>query len=123
MTVSRRHRLPVRSRAEFLRRAAGFIAFAVGFLVLSLGIGASGYHLTAGLGWVDSFLNASMILTGMGPVDAMPDDAAKIFASAYAIFAGAVYPAMTAIILYPFLHRMLNVLHLQALGEGGGEES
>lgn len=122
MTVPRRHRLPIRSHREFLRHAGGFIALALVFLVLSLGLGSVGYHLAAGLGWIDSFLNASMILTGMGPVDAMSDDGAKIFASLYAIFAGAVYPAMTAIILFPFLHRMLNILHLQALGEDDGGE-
>ncbi len=55
-----------------------------------------------------------MILTGMGPVDAMPDNPSKIFASGYAIFGGAVYPAMTALILYPFVHRMMVILHLQA---------
>ena len=107
--------LTLRSRSEFLRHAAGFTLLAAVFLVLSLGIGMVGYHLTCHLPWVDSLLNASMILTGMGPDDPMPDDRAKIFASAYAIFSGAVYPAMTALILYPFLHRMLVILHLQSL--------
>ncbi|MCX8508607.1 MAG: hypothetical protein ORN49_06995, partial [Rhodobacteraceae bacterium] len=103
----------MKTRPQFLRHAAGFILLALGFLTLSLGAGMIGYHLTAGLGWIDSLLNASMILTGMGPVDPMPGDEAKLFASAYALFSGAVYPAMTALILYPFLHRMLVILHLQ----------
>lgn len=107
--------LTLRSRAEFLRHAGGFVLLAAVFLVLSLGIGMVGYHLLCHLPWIDSLLNASMILTGMGPVDPMPNDQAKIFASFYAIFSGAVYPAMTALILYPFLHRMLVLLHLQAL--------
>jgi hypothetical protein len=55
----------------------------------------------------------------MGPVDDMPDDASKLFASLYAIFGGAVYPAVTALVLYPFLHRMLTVLHIQAQGDEG----
>ncbi|MEZ5886291.1 MAG: hypothetical protein R3D56_05375 [Paracoccaceae bacterium] len=118
--MARQRTRPLPSRAAFLRRAAGFILLAGIFLLLSLGLGVLGYHVCSGLGWIDSLLNASMILTGMGPVDEMPDDGAKIFASAYAIFSGAVYPAMTALILYPFLHRMLVILHLQGLEEDGG---
>ena len=57
-----------------------------------------------------------VVCVGIGsPALQMPDDAAKIFASLYALFGGAVYPALTAILLYPFLHRMLRVLHLEAL--------
>ncbi len=117
MPVRRPHALPVRNGREFLRHAAGFLILALVFLVFSLGIGLAGYHAIGGLSWIDSLLNASMILTGMGPVDQMPDDGAKIFSSFYAIFSGAVYPAMTALILYPFLHRMLSILHLQAMGD------
>jgi hypothetical protein len=62
-----------------------------------------------------------MILTGMGPANAMPTDTSKIFASAYAIFGGTVYPAVTAIILYPLVHRMMVVLHIQAKGDGPDE--
>ena len=104
---------------DFLRRAAGFVLFAVVFLGLALGLGAAGYHHFARLPWIDAFLNASMILTGMGPVDVMNDDASKLFASGYALFGGAVYPALTALVLYPFLHRMLRVLHLEAQAATG----
>lgn len=107
-----------RNRKAFVLRALRFAAFAFGFLFVSLGIGTAGYHLFVGLPWVDSLLNASMILTGMGPVDRMPDDTAKIFASAYAVFSGAVYPGFAAIILYPFLHRMLAIFHLETLESG-----
>ena len=105
------------SRAEFLARVARYSLFAAGLFFFSFGIGILGYWHFARLGWVDAVFNASMILTGMGPVDQMPDDASKIFASLYAIFGGAVYPAVTAIVLYPFLHRMLVALHVQAQGE------
>jgi len=121
MPARKTHSLKLRSPEAFVRHAAGFILLAVAFLAVALGIGVVGYHEISGLGWVDALLNASMILTGMGPVNTMPDDAAKIFASCYAIFSGAVYPAMTALILYPFLHRMLVILNLQQLGEDGGE--
>ncbi len=105
----------LRSRAEFLARVARYSVFAAGLFFFSFGIGILGYWHFARLGWVDAVFNASMILTGMGPVDAMPDDAAKLFASAYAIYGGAVYPVVAALILYPLLHRMLALLHLNAL--------
>ncbi|HVG48476.1 MAG TPA: hypothetical protein VM899_10135 [Rubellimicrobium sp.] len=112
-------RLRLHSRAEFIRRLSGFVLFGLAFLLLSLGIGVLGYHHLAGLSWIDSWYNAAMILTGMGPASAMPSDAAKIFASAYAIFSGAVYPAVTAIVLYPLVHRMMAVLHVEAqVGQG-----
>lgn len=111
-----------RSRVDFALRAMRFAVFAFGFLFISLGIGVVGYHRFVGLRWTDSLLNASMILTGMGPVDHMPDDGAKLFASAYAIFSGAVYPGFTAIILYPFLHRMLAIFHLETLENSKGDD-
>ncbi|NAZ35229.1 hypothetical protein GT358_00180 [Rubellimicrobium sp. CFH 75288] len=106
--------LRLHSRAEFARRVARFVAVAAGFLAVALGIGVLGYHELAGLGWVDSFLNAAMILGGMGPVDPMPHDAAKLFAGIYALVGGAVYPAVAALILYPLVHRMMAVLHIRA---------
>ena len=102
-------------RADFLRRLAQALVVSLAFLGVALGIGVLGYRGFAGLGWVDAFQNAAMILGGMGPVDMMPGDAAKIFASFYALVGGAVYPTMTAILLYPFLHRMLRALHLEQL--------
>lgn len=112
--------LKLRSAAEFRRHVLGYALFALAFLALSLGAGMAGYHWIVGLSWIDSLLNAAMILTGMGPVDDMPDDASKLFASLYAIFGGAVYPAVTALVLYPFLHRMLTALHIQAQSEEDG---
>ncbi len=118
--VARRARtgLKLRSAAEFRWHVAGYLVFALGFLAISLGAGVAGYHWIVGLSWIDALLNASMILTGMGPVNPMPDDGSKLFASLYAIFGGAVYPAVTALVLYPFLHRMMMILHLQAQGDG-----
>lgn len=104
----------IHSRAEFWGRVWRFVTFAAVFLLLSLGLGTAGYMVFAHLAPVDAFLNAAMILSGMGPVDPMPDDAAKIFAGLYAILSGAAYPAVTALALYPFLHRMMNILHLSS---------
>ena len=114
--MARRNTSPVSMAAHtgraFLTRVARYAGFALIFLLVMLGLGVAGYRGFAGLSWIDALLNAAMILTGMGPVDPMPDDAAKIFASLYAIVGGAVYPAVTALVLYPFLHRMLAAFHL-----------
>ena len=105
------------SRADFLGRVIKFAAFAIGLLMLALGLGVWGYHYYAGLTWIDAFMNASMILGGMGAVDAMPNDASKIFASVYALFSGALYPVLAALVLYPVVHRMMNILHVQSLSD------
>ncbi|HXC04882.1 MAG TPA: hypothetical protein VNZ86_09035 [Bacteroidia bacterium] len=79
---------------------------------LSLFGGMLGYHFICDLGWVDSLLNASMILTGMGPVDPMHTDAAKIFASGYAIFSGVTFLTSIAILLGPMVHRAMHRFHI-----------
>lgn len=105
------------SRADFLWRVAKFGLFAAGLLAMALGFGVWGYHHYAGLAWVDAFMNASMILGGMGAVDLMPNDTAKLFASFYALMAGALYPVLATLVLYPIVHRMMNILHVQSLSD------
>jgi hypothetical protein len=107
--------LVAHSPAEFRRDLLQYLAIALGLLVLFLGVGILGYRQIVGLSWIDSLLNASMILGGMGPLDPVPNDAGKLFASAYALFSGAAYPALTALVLYPVVQRMMRVLHLRAL--------
>lgn len=70
-----------------------------------------GYHITGNLGWVDSFYNTCMILTGMGPVDPMPSDAGKIFASCYALYSGVAFLTTIAVVLVPVLHRIMHKFH------------
>jgi hypothetical protein len=82
------------------------------FLFFSLMIGILGYHHYFVIGWTDSLYNASMILTGMGPVNPAPNDAAKIFASLYAIYSGVAFLTGAAIILSPIAHRFLHKLKL-----------
>jgi len=77
-------------------------------LVFSLMIGMIGYHHYFNLGWIDSFYNASMILTGMGPVDKAINDGGKIFASFYAIYSGVTFLTSVAIIISPVVHRFLH---------------
>jgi len=75
-------------------------------------VGVLGYHHFAKLDWVDAVLNASMILTGMGPVAPMNDTASKLFASAYALFSGVAFLSGVAIVLSPLFHRILHHFHL-----------
>jgi hypothetical protein len=105
--------LPRRAFAGRLARHA----LAAGALVgASLAVGVVGYHALAGHSWVDAFLNASMILSGMGPVSPLPNDAAKIFAALYALYSGLVLIATGALLLAPIVHRMLHRLHLEPRG-------
>jgi hypothetical protein len=106
------HRQPLASRRHFARRLLKFAGYSAAFLAVSLSVGVVGYHGLCGLGWVDAVLNASMILTGMGPVSPMPSDAAKLFASAYAVFSGVAFLTTFSILIAPVLHRVLHRLHL-----------
>jgi NhaP-type Na+/H+ or K+/H+ antiporter len=99
-------------RRDFYWRLARHAGAAILVMGASLGIGILGYHLTEGLPWLDSLLNASMILGGMGPVDVLHTSAGKIFASAYALFSGVVFLVTAGLLIGPVAHRMLHWLHL-----------
>lgn len=110
MFESKRHKLA--SPAQFRNRLLTCFGIALIIIAIALFIGVLGYHVLADQGWVDSLLNASMILGGMGPVAELHTDASKIFASLYALFSGIVFIALMGIILAPFAHRALHVFHL-----------
>jgi hypothetical protein len=109
----RRHE-PLISREVYLRRIArsGGVASAVVFVALFLGV--SGYHWIEGLPWVDSILNAAMILGGMGPVAELRTTAGKLFAAAYALFSGLMFIVVAGILFAPVIHRFLHKFHLDA---------
>ena len=109
----------VASRRHFARRMANYLAAAVGVLAVALGIGVLGYHVFAGFGWVDSLLNASMILTGMGPVGALTTTSAKVFASVYALFSGLVFLSLFVTLLTPIIHRVLHRFHVDEENDAG----
>lgn len=98
---------------QFLRRAFRHFLFALGIIGVADGIGVLGYRTLGGLGWVDAFLNASMILGGMGPVDRMETTGAKLFAACYALFSGLMFIAIVGVLLAPWMHRMVHKFHLQ----------
>lgn len=86
-------------------------------IVLSLLIGIVGYHTLADLGWTDSFLNAAMILSGMGPVAELHSRAAKVFAGVYAIYSGIALISTAALIFAPVVHRFLHRFHMETEAE------
>ena len=100
------------SNRQFAWRVARF-AGAAGLLILfALGIGVAGYHWIAGFSPIDALLNAAMILGGMGPVGELRSNAAKLFASAYALFSGLVFITVAGVLLAPVLHRILHRFHV-----------
>jgi hypothetical protein len=105
---------PVLSLAAFLRRVAR--SALVGALVGagSLGVGMIGYHGFEQLSWLDAFLNAAMLLGGMGPVETPQTEGGKLFAGFYAIYCGLVVLAVAGIVFAPVAHRILHRLHLEA---------
>jgi hypothetical protein len=114
------HRLqPLLAPAAFARRMALHGLTAGGLVLVSLAIGACGYHFLAKLAWIDALLNASMILTGMGPVDPLRTTTAKLFASAYALFSGVIFLGAVSVVLAPPLHRMMHRFHLERQRESG----
>ncbi|MFC5457611.1 hypothetical protein [Prosthecobacter fluviatilis] len=104
---------PLASRWVFVRRVLKFATIASAVCGVALGIGILGYHCIAGFSWIDSLLNASMILGGMGPMGDLPSDAAKVFASFYALFSGLVFISVMGIVLAPAAHRALHLFHLE----------
>jgi hypothetical protein len=104
------------SRRILIRRLArnGTLVFALVFV--AVGIGAAGYHAFDDLPWLDAALNATMILTGMGPVNPVVTPAGKLFAIAYALFSGVFFLTMVAVLLAPALQHFLHRFHLE-LGE------
>jgi hypothetical protein len=102
---------PILAWPLFFRRAVRHFLLGVIAIAVADGIGIVGYHTLGQLGWVDSFLNASMILGGMGPVDSLRSDSAKVFAGLYALFSGLVFIAIMGVVIAPWVHRMIHVMH------------
>ena len=103
---------PLLSVSDFYRRQLIFICYALGLLTFSLGIGMLGYRALTGMAWIDAFYNASMILTGMGPIADMPTTGAKLFAGSYALFSGIIFLSTVAVMFSPLIHRFLHIMHI-----------
>ena len=96
---------------EFASRVAFNAAAVAVILALSLGLGTFGYHEFEGFDIVDSFANAAMILSGMGPVDTLPTEGSKVFAGIYALYCGFAVLAVAGLIFSPLVHRLLHRFH------------
>ncbi len=105
-----KHLLP---RKEYFRRIAHHGLLGICVIVISLFIGMLGYHGFEKLGWIDAFVNAAMILSGMGPVATLNTDGGKIFAGCYAIYSGIALIGVLGLIFAPVIHRFLHKFHLE----------
>ena len=99
------------TRAAFIARMARHAAAALGLMLVSLGIGMVGYAYFEELPWLDAFLNAAMLLGGMGPVNAPVTPGGKLFAGCYALYAGLVFLVVAGLLLAPTVHRLLHRYH------------
>jgi hypothetical protein len=106
------HKQPLASQKVFAQRLTTNGLIGLALLAFSLGVGMLGYHVLEYLSWIDSLLNASMILGGMGPVNPMQTNAGKIFASFYALYSGVVLLASVGVLAAPIFHRFLHHFHL-----------
>lgn len=103
---------PLLDRKLFYRRVLQHVSYSLFAVMIALGIGVLGYHVLGGLDWIDSVLNAAMILGGMGPVNALDNDSAKLFSAGYALFSGLFFIGIAALLVAPFAHRLMHHLHM-----------
>ena len=103
---------PLLPKSKFYVRIFVHLLGAVSIVIISLFIGIIGYHYTENLSLLDSLLNASMILGGMGPISDLHTAGGKIFASAYALFSGIIFLIIIGLLFAPFFHRFLHKFHI-----------
>ncbi len=116
-------RAPLLPRRLFYARLARSIALSALIVAASLGVGMAGYHWLERLSWVDAFANASMILSGMGPLSPLQTEPGKLFAGCYALFSGLTFVTSIGVLVAPVFHRFLHKFHLEADSRVKGERS
>ena len=104
---------PLLPRRAFYARLAWSVCIGLLVIVVALGIGMVGYRTFEPMSWVDAFVNAAMILSGMGPVSPLQTDSGKIFAGCYALFSGLAFLTSLGIIIAPAFHRFRHKFHLE----------
>jgi hypothetical protein len=107
------HSQPVLPRTQFFSRLARSGGMALALVLASLFVGMLGYHGFEKLSWTDAFLNAAMLLGGMGPVDPPSTEFGKLFAGVYALYCGLVVIFVAGLLLAPLLHRFLHKFHME----------
>jgi len=114
----RRHQHPLGWR-RFAGRMISHFLGASAIIAASLGLGMAGYAHYEALAWRDAFLNAAMLLGGMGPVESPQTPGGKVFAGLYALYAGLVFLVATGVVLAPVVHRILHTFHWATDQDGG----
>jgi hypothetical protein len=108
---------PLLPREIFFRRLLVSASAGLGLVAVSLAVGMAGYHGYEGLPWIDAFVNASMILSGMGPLMSPVTTAGKLFAGIYALYSGLAVLVIAGVIFAPVVHRFLHRFHMEAEDE------
>ncbi|MDR6954702.1 hypothetical protein J2X65_004078 [Ancylobacter sp. 3268] len=109
---------PIATRRVFFGRLGTAVAIWFAIMLFGLAVGMAGYAGFEGMGFVDAYLNAAMILSGMGPVAELKTEAGKLFAGSYAIFSGLVIVLATGVVLSPIVHHVLHVFHADMDDDG-----
>jgi hypothetical protein len=109
-----RHKEPLLPRRSFYARLARGAVIGLAIVLASLSLGMAGYHWLEKLPWLDAFLNAAMILSGMGPVAPMQTSAGKVFAGCFALYSGLALITSISVVFAPVLHRFLHKFHLES---------
>lgn len=104
---------PLAPRRVFYARLGRSAAGAAGIVIGAMGIGMLGYRVLENMSWLDAFLNAAMILSGMGPVGPLQTPAGKLFAGCYALCSGLVFISVTGVLFAPVFHRFIHKFHLE----------
>ena len=104
---------PLLPRSEFIKRMVFFALLSAGFVTFSLVLGMVGYRILENFSWVDAFVNAAMLMGGMGPVNELHTDAGKIFAGVYSLYCGLVFIIAVGFLVAPVFHRFLHRFHLE----------
>ena len=114
----------VKSMTIFMRKFLSYLGLSALFIALGLLIGIIGYHWAADLSWLDALVEASMILSGMGPINPLSTTSAKVFASLYALFSGLVFVLAMGIVLSPLMYSLLSQfqIKLKKTNEEEGEQ-
>jgi hypothetical protein len=118
--VFEHRRAPLLPRAKFFARLAQSAALGVVVILGALGVGMVGYHHFESMSWIDSFANASMILSGMGPFGPLQTDSGKLFAGVYALFSGLAFILIVGLMFGPVVHRFLHKFHLETQSDQPG---
>ncbi|MBC8096017.1 MAG: hypothetical protein H7Y43_09410 [Akkermansiaceae bacterium] len=116
------HSKPLLARSKFIIRLTRSFWVALFVIVASLGLGMVGYHVLEQMPWMDAFVNAAMILSGMGPLTPLHTAAGKLFAGCYALFSGVAFLSSVGLVFAPVAHRLLHKFHLESSQQSKKDE-